>query len=162
MKKAVVAYFSLTGTTKRAAEELAAAIGVDTVEIVPREPYTRSDLDWTDRRARSTVEMRDSASRPALAQETLRFDANPYDVVFLGFPIWWYVAPTIVNTFLESIDTQGKTVVLFATSGGSRFGSTLAALKGSAPSARVVEGAILNDARTRTDFAAWARDLLAE
>jgi flavodoxin len=161
MKRSVVAYFSPTGTTKRAALELAETVGADAVEIVPAKPYTQADLDWRDEGSRSTVEMRDKSSRPELAAETRAFDSKPYDVLFVGFPIWWYVAPTIVNTFLESVDTAGKTVVLFATSGGSRFGSTLGELKGSVdPSTRMVEGAILNDARTCRDFAEWARDML--
>ena len=119
MKK-LVAYFSASGTTRKVAEELAAAIGADVYEIRPKAPYTRADLDWMDKKSRSTLEMKDPSSRPELADRDARI--AEYDEVFLGFPIWWYVAPTIINTFLESYDFSGKKIVLFATSGGSGFG----------------------------------------
>ena len=120
MSKALVAYFSASGVTKKLAQTLAEAIGADLFEIEPKVPYTRADLNWMDKQSRSTIEMQNPASRPELAG-TCKSIAD-YDTVFVGFPIWWYVAPTIVNTFLESCDLTGKTVVPFATSGGSGMG----------------------------------------
>ena len=121
MKKILVAYFSCTGTTRRVAQGLAAAVGADVYEIMPAVPYTRADLDWTDSSSRSSVEMKDASSRPEIAGRVDNMD--DYDAVFVGFPIWWYVAPHIVDTFLESYDFSGKTVVPFATSGGSGCGA---------------------------------------
>lgn len=120
MSKKLVAYFSPTGTTAKAAQAVADAVGADMFEIKPAVPYTDADLDWMDSRSRSTLEMKDDSSRPAIAEKCASM--AEYDVVYLGFPIWWYVAPTIVNTFLESCDLTGKTVVPFATSGGSGMG----------------------------------------
>lgn len=157
MKKVLVAYFSATGVTAAAAEKLAQAARADLFEIRPQVPYTAADLNWRDKNSRSTVEMRDKASRPAMVDA----DAHiaDYDTVFLGFPIWWYVAPTIINTFLERYDFSGKTVVLFATSGGSGFGGTLAALKGSVSASAVLrEGGLLNGEVT----AGALRDVLAK
>lgn len=121
MKK-LVAYFSASGVTKAAAERLAGAAGADLFEIRPETPYTKADLDWRDKQSRSTLEMNNPSSRPAIAEKLSNM--GDYDVIFLGFPIWWYVAPTIINTFLESYDFSGKTIVLFATSGGSGLGDT--------------------------------------
>lgn len=142
MSKKVVAYFSASGTTERVAKNLAKAAGADLYEIKPAEPYSRADLNWQDKQSRSSVEMRDKSSRPALADN----DANiaDYDTVFIGFPIWWYIAPTIINTFLEAYDFSGKKVVLFATSGGSGFGKAVASLQPSAPKAEIIAGEILN------------------
>ena len=126
MSKQLVAYFSATGTTKKAAERLAGAIGADLFEIKPAVPYTQADLNWMDKHSRSSVEMNDLKSRPAIAG--MPADLGAYDTVFVGFPIWWYVAPTIISTFLESGDFSGKKVVPFATSGGSGMGKTLAVL----------------------------------
>ena len=120
MSKQLVAYFSATGTTKKAAERLAGAIGADLFEIKPAVPYTQADLNWMDKHSRSSVEMNDLKSRPAIAG--MPADLGAYDTVFVGFPIWWYVAPTIISTFLESGDFSGKKVVPFATSGGSGMG----------------------------------------
>lgn len=120
MSKKLVAYFSASGVTAQVAGKLAEAVGADLFEIAPKVPYTKADLDWTNARSRSTVEMKEPGSRPALAAQLP--NAADYDTVYVGFPIWWYVAPTIVNTFLESIDLSGKTVVPFATSGGSGMG----------------------------------------
>ena len=122
MSKTLVAFFSASGTTKRVAEKLAAAIGSDLYEIKPAVPYTRADLNWQDKHSRSSVEMNDPSSRPELAD----YNANPanYDLIFLGFPIWWYTAPRIIRSFLESYDFTGKTITLFATSGGSGLGKT--------------------------------------
>ena len=122
MSKKLVAYFSATGTTRKTAAALAEAIGADIFEIVPKIPYTKADLDWTDSSSRSTVEMKDSSSRPSIAVKC--GNISDYDVIFVGFPIWWYVAPTIINAFLESYDLAGKTIVPFATSGGSGMGRT--------------------------------------
>ncbi len=127
MGKTLVAYFSAGGVTKKVAERLAAAAGADLFEIRPAVPYTRADLDWTDKNSRSSVEMRDPSSRPAIAEKLGNMD--DYDTVFLGFPIWWYVAPTIIDTFLESYDFSGKTIIPFATSGGSGMGRTVEVLK---------------------------------
>lgn len=127
MGKTLVAYFSAGGVTRHAAERLAAAAGAELFEIRPAVPYTRADLDWTDKNSRSSVEMRDPSSRPAIAEKL--GNMNDYDTVFLGFPIWWYVAPTIIDTFLESYDFSGKTIIPFATSGGSGMGRTVEVLK---------------------------------
>ena len=135
---ALVAYFSASGTTAKAAKALAKASGADLYEIKPAVPYTSTDLNWMDKRSRSSVEMNDKHSRPALADTDA--PVAGYDVIFLGFPIWWYTAPTIINTFLESYDFTGKTVVLFATSGGSGLGRSAAGLRPSAPGARIVDG----------------------
>lgn len=142
MSKKLVAYFSATGTTKKAAERLAKAAGADLFEIRPTVPYTAADLDWMDKHSRSTVEMEDPASRPEIA--VLPDSIAEYDTVFLGFPIWWYVAPHIVNAFVEACDLTDKTVVVFATSGGSGFGKTLETLRPSCPGAVWKEGKLLN------------------
>ena len=123
MKKKVVAYFSASGVTKRAAK----AAGADLFEIKPAVPYSQADLDWTNKKSRSSVEMGNPDSRPEIAERMENMEE--YDTVFLGFPIWWYVAPTIIDTFLESYDFSGKTIVPFATSGGSGFGRTAEVLK---------------------------------
>ena len=122
MSRKLVAYFSATGTTARVAEKLSDAIGADLFEIAPEVPYTKEDLDWMNKESRSSIEMRDEKSRPEIAVK--RDNMAEYDVIFVGFPIWWYVAPTIINTFLESYDLTGKTVIPFATSGGSGMGKT--------------------------------------
>ena len=158
MKKALVAYFSASGVTAKAAKALAQAAGADLYEIKPVIPYTKADLNWTDKTSRSSVEMQDPSSRPALADQTAQI-AN-YDVVFLGFPIWWYVAPTIVNSFLESYDFAGKTIVLFATSGGSGFGKTVAGLQGSvSPETKILEGRLLNGKLSDGELKAWVDSL---
>lgn len=143
MKKTLAAYFSASGVTAEAAKKLAKAAGADLYEIKPAVPYTDKDLDWRNEQSRSSVEMRSKASRPALADNNA--DISQYDTIFLGFPIWWYVAPTIINTFLESYDFSGKTIILFATSGGSGFGSTAKNLKSSVASdTNIIEGKINN------------------
>ena len=140
MTKKLVAYFSASGVTAKVAKKLAEAAGADLYEIKPAVPYTSADLNWNDKQSRSSVEIGDRSSRPAIADS----DANiaAYDVVYVGFPIWWYVAPTIVNTFLESYDFTGKKIVLFATSGGSGFGKAVQGLQPSAPKATIVEGKV--------------------
>ena len=141
MKK-LIAYFSPSGNTKAMAEKLAKATGADLFEIKPQTPYTRADLDWTNKNSRSSVEMNDKSYRPQIAQ--LPNSLANYDTIFIGFPIWWYVAPTIINTFLEKYDFSGKKIILFATSGGSGFGNTIKELQPSAPQAQFVEGKLLN------------------
>ena len=154
MSKQLVAYFSASGTTARVAKDLARAVGADLYEISPDTPYTRADLNWQDKNSRSSLEMRDKNSRPALADR----DANiaQYDTIFVGFPIWWYVAPTIINSFLEAYDFSGKRIVLFATSGGSGFGKAVAGLQPSAPDAEIVEGALLNGRPNEAKLKAFA------
>ena len=142
MSKKLVAFFSASGVTARVAENLANAAGADQYEIKPAVPYTKADLDWTNKQSRSSVEMRDHASRPALADTGA--DISAYDTIFIGFPIWWYIAPTIINTFLEAYDFSGKKIVLFATSGGSGFGKAVDSLQPSAPGAKIIAGEILN------------------
>ena len=158
MKKALVAYFSASGVTAKAAKALAKAAEADLYEIKPEIPYTQADLNWMDKRSRSSVEMNNQAFRPALANRDAKI--KEYDMVFLGFPIWWYVAPTIINTFLESYDFSGKTIVLFATSGGSGFGKTADALRGSVASdTKLVEGRMLNGCLSETELRSWVKTL---
>ena len=154
MSKKLVAYFSAGGTTASVAKNLAKAAGADLYEIKPEIPYTREDLNWTNRQSRSSVEMRDKNSRPALADKSA--DIEGYDTIFIGFPIWWYVAPTIINSFLEAYDFSGRKIVLFATSGGSGFGKAVAGLQVSAPKATIVEGAILNGRPDEAKLRAFA------
>ena len=157
MSKKLVAYFSASGVTEKVARQLAQASGADIYEIKPAVPYTKADLDWTDKNSRSTVEMRDKAYRPLLADK--HTDVSQYDVIFVGFPIWWYVAPTIINSFLESCDLSGKTIVLFATSGGSGFGKTAEELRCSvAPSTKIIEGRLLNGRHSDEELAKWAAE----
>jgi flavodoxin len=137
MSKKLVAYFSASGVTGNVAKTLAEAAGADLYEIKPETPYTQPDLDWQDKTSRSTIEMNDKSFRPAIADKNANVAA--YDVVFLGFPIWWYVAPTIVNTFLESYDFAGKTIILFATSGSSGFEKTVESLTGSVAATTVIK-----------------------
>ncbi|MCQ2468115.1 MAG: flavodoxin [Clostridia bacterium] len=142
MGKTLVAYFSASGVTKKKAEAIAELLQSDLYEIVPSELYTKDDLNWMDKKSRSSIEMNDKKFRPELASKDA--DVSGYDTIVLGFPIWWYVAPTIINTFLEAYDFAGKNIILFATSGGSSFGNTLEELKVSAPAANFYEGKILN------------------
>ena len=144
MSKILVAYFSASGVTKKVAEKLAALVNADIHEIKPKVPYTKADLNWMDKKSRSSVEMNDKTFRPEIVKEDLNLSS--YDTILLGFPIWWYVAPTIINTFLENYDLSGKRIVLFATSGGSGFGNTIKELKPSVADAEIVEGKILNRA----------------
>ena len=156
MKKALVAYFSASGVTAKAAKALAKAAGADLYEIKPAVPYTTADLNWMDKHSRSSVEMQDKHSRPALADQAA--PVAQYDVIFLGFPIWWYVAPTIVNTFLESYDFSGKTVVLFATSGGSGLGKAAESLQSSAPGAKILNGRLLNGGLSEAELKNWVKE----
>ena len=136
----LVAYFSASGNTAALAEKLAKAAGADLYEIKPAVPYTREDLNWQNKQSRSSVEMSDHSSRPALA-DTMA-NAAAYDTIYIGFPVWWYIAPTIINSFLESYDLSGKKIILFATSGGSGFGKAVQNLSLSAPGAQIVEGKV--------------------
>ena len=154
---ALVAYFSATGTTAKAAKALADAVGGDLYEIRPAVPYTSADLNWMDQNSRSSVEMKDARSRPALADTDA--PVAGHDVIFLGFPVWWYMAPTILNTFLEAYDFTGKTIVLFATSGGSGLGKSAAGLRSSAPGAKIVDGRMLNGRLNEAELKAWAEGL---
>ena len=158
-KKALVACFSATGTTKGVAERLAGAIGAEFYEIVPAQPYTMADLDWRDKQSRSTVEMADRASRPAIAGAAPDFTG--VEVVFVGFPIWWYREPSIIDTFVENnaAALAGKTIVPFATSGGSGMGDSSANLQALAPGAKVVEGRRFRGSVSAEDLAAWAQDV---
>lgn len=156
MSKTLVAYFSASGVTADAAKKLAEAEGADLYEIAPQVPYTAGDLDWTNKRSRSTLEMTDRSSRPALADRDA--DVAGYDTILLGFPIWWGTAPRIVNTFLESYDFSGKTVVLFATSGGSGFGGTVGDLKKSVSGDTVIrEGVLVHSKKDEAFWADWAK-----
>ena len=155
MYKKLVAYFSASGVTAKVADMLADAVGADIHEIRPRVPYTKADLNWMNKKSRSSIEMADKTIRPEIAESNVKIEN--YDVIFLGFPIWWYVAPTIINTFLESADFSGKKVILFATSGGSKFGKTVEELKISVPdSCEIVEGKLLNGRQTIASVKEWA------
>ncbi len=157
MSKKLVAYFSASGVTANTAKTLAQAAEADLYEIRPETPYTKKDLNWMNPLARSTKEMKNKSSRPALADT----DANiaEYDTIFLGFPIWWYVAPTIINTFLEAYDFSGKKIILFATSGGSGFGKIVEGLQPSAPKAEITEGRILNGSPSEPVLRSWVESL---
>lgn len=156
MKKTLVAYFSASGVTASVAEKVAKAADADLLEIKPSVPYTKEDLNWMDKQSRSTIEMNDPASRPEIVKTM--DDISAYDTVIIGFPIWWYVAPTIINTFLESYDFSGKRIALFATSGGSGFGKTVEKLKPSVDaSAQFVSEKLLNRAM-QSDIENWLKE----
>ena len=151
MNKKLVAYFSASGTTAGVAADLAKAADADLYEIEPKEPYTSADLKWMDKNARSTIEMKDKSSRPEIKDTDARI--ADYDVIYMGFPIWWYVAPTIINTFLEKYDFSGKTIILFATSGGSGFGRAVEGLKGSVAADTVIlEGKVFRGHASQKDL----------
>ena len=156
MSKGLVAYFSASGNTKKIAEMIAEEGGFDLHEIAPEKEYTKADLNWMDKKSRSSVEMNDKAFRPAIKKSDL--DISGYDKILIGFPIWWYVAPTIINTFLEAYDFAGKQIVLFATSGGSGFGNTVKELQPSAPDVEITEGKLLNNV-SRQDISEWVKQL---
>ena len=154
MSRCLVSYFSASGITAKLAESLSDAIGADLFEIVPKVRYTKADLDWRDKSSRSSIEMNDPASRPEI--ESTRDNIADYDVVYVGFPIWWYVAPTIITTFLESHALMGKTIVPFATSGSSGMGKTNEALLPSCKGAKLVEGKVFKANTSKQDLADWA------
>ena len=158
MSKKLVAYFSASGVTATLAKTLAEAAGADLYEIKPEVLYTKADLNWNNKQSRSSIEMNDQSFRPAIADK----DANiaAYDVIFVGFPIWWYVAPTIINTFLESYDFSGKTIVPFATSGGSGFGKTIEKLQPSVSGTAIwKEGKLLNGRTSKNALISWIENL---
>ena len=156
MSKKLVAFFSASGTTKKVAEIAAEGAKADLFEIEPKIPYTKADLDWMDKKSRSSVEMSDKKFRPEIIGNDI--DLKEYDEIILGFPIWWYVAPTIINTFLEKYDFSGKKIILFATSGGSGFGNTLQELQPSAPEAVIIEGRLLNRVGQK-EITEWVKSL---
>ncbi len=153
-RKILIAYFSASGVTARVAREMAEAVGADLYEIRPAQPYTSADLDWRDPKSRSTVEMNDPACRPAIAEPVQ--DIGQYDTILIGFPIWWYVEPRIVDTFLESYDFSGKTLIPFATSGGSSIEKAQKSLQAHCSGASWSAGRLLN----RSGAADWAKSLL--
>lgn len=157
MSRKLVAYFSASGVTAKVAEKLSEAIGADLYAIEPEVPYTKADLDWMDKKSRSTIEMNNPASRPAITGK--RDNMNDYDTVFVGFPIWWYVAPTIINTFLESHDLTDKTIIPFATSGGSDMGKTNEKLLPSCKGAKLLNGKVFKASVSGADLAKWAEGL---
>ena len=158
MSKKLVAYFSASGVTAKVADMLADAVGADIYEIRPEVPYTKADLNWMDKKSRSTIEMNDKTSRPTMADTDAKVEQ--YDTIFLGFPIWWYRAPSIINTFLESYDFAGKRIILFATSGGSKFGKTVEELKVSvSASCEIIEGKLLNGKQTIPAIRNWTEAL---
>lgn len=156
MSKKLVAYFSASGTTKKAAEHLAKAASADLFEIKPAVPYSRADLDWANKKSRSSIEMQNPDSRPAISEQLSNIE--DYDTIFIGFPIWWYVAPTIIDTFVESYDFSGKTIIPFATSGGSGMGKTVEVLQALCPTANWKDSKMLNHI-SNTELQNWLRDL---
>ena len=158
MSKKLVAYFSATGRTAKVAKLLAEVLGADIHEIQPKVPYTKSDLNWLNKKSRSSVEMNNKTFRPEIEESNVQI--ADYDVIFLGFPIWWYVAPTIINTFLESSDFSGKKIILFATSGGSKFGKTVEELKVSVSAdTEIIEGKLLNGRQSIASVKTWTDSL---
>ncbi len=153
--KILVAYFSATGVTEGVAKQLAEVTGGDLYQIQPEQPYTDADLDWRDDQSRSTLEMKDKKSRPAISGKVSKM--AQYEVVYVGFPIWWYTAPTIINTFLESYDFTGKTVIPFATSGGSSLKKAWEDLTATYPNIQWKEGRLLNKA-TKEELEAWVKE----
>ena len=158
MSKALVAYFSASGVTKAVAERLAKGIGADLFEIEPAVPYTRADLNWQDKNSRSTIEMNDRSSRPAIASTVA--DMSQYDVVFVGFPVWWYREPSIIDTFMEQYDFSGKTVIPFATSGGSQLGDSAKNMQALARGSKVLEGKRFASRTSEKELADWAMKYL--
>ena len=158
MSRKLVAYFSASGVTAKLAEQLSEAIGADLHEIRAKEQYSQADLDWRNDKSRSSIEMKNKTFRPEIVDD--KISISEYDTVFVGFPIWWYVAPTIINTFLESHVFSGKTVVVFATSGSSDFGNTINELKISLPdSTKLIEGKVLNGKYTNKELSDWAESI---
>lgn len=156
MSKKLVAYFSASGVTAKYAEKLSEITGADLFEIKPSIKYTEADLDWMDKNSRSTVEMKNPDSRPEIAEKLS--DTEQYDTIFVGFPIWWYVAPTIIDTFLESYDFSGKTIIPFATSGGSGMGKTEEVLRKVCPNADIKNGKVINR-MPAPELADWVNSL---
>ena len=153
--KALVTYFSASGVTRNAAKQVADIIGADLFEITPEQLYTDADLDWRDKQSRSTIEMNDKSSRPAIKDGGKIENLNQYEVVYVGFPIWWYTAPTIINTFIEANDFTGKTIVPFATSGGSNIKKACEDLQAAYPNYKFGEGKLLNSI-DKAEIEKWA------
>ena len=158
MSKVLVAYFSASGVTAKAAAKLAKTAEADLFEIVPEQPYTKADLNWQDKNSRSSVEMNDRSSRPAIKSKVENMEK--YDVVFVGFPVWWYREPSIIDTFMESYDFTGKTVVPFCTSGGSGLGTTGSNLQALAKDAKVIEGKRLSFITTEGSLKKWINEII--
>ena len=156
MGNVLVAFFSASGVTEGVAKKLADAAGADLYEIVPEQVYTKADLNWMDKESRSSVEMNDRSARPAIATKVENMDQ--YDTVFVGFPVWWYREPSIIDTFMEAYDFSGKTVVPFCTSGSSGIGDTYKNLQELAPGATVVEGKRLASGVSESDLSAWVKE----
>jgi flavodoxin len=156
MNKVLVAYFSASGVTRGVAQQLAEVTGGTLHEIKPEQPYTDADLDWRDKQSRSSVEMQDKSSRPAITDKLANM--QDYDVIYVGFPIWWYTCPTIINTFMEAYDFKGKTVIPFATSGGSSIKKACEDLKATYPDVNWKEGKLLNRA-SKKDLEDWVKNL---
>ena len=154
MKKVLVAYFSASGVTKGVAQQLAEVTGGTLHEIKPAQPYTDADLDWRNKQSRSSVEMQDKSSRPAITDKLTNM--QDYDVIYVGFPIWWYTCPTIINTFMEAYDFKGKTVIPFATSGGSSIKKACEDLKATYPDVNWKDGKLLNRA-SKKDLEDWVK-----
>ena len=152
--KVLVAYFSASGTTKGVAQQLAEVAGADLHEIKPAQHYTDADLDWRNKKSRSSVEMQDRKSRPAITDKLTNL--QDYDVIYVGFPIWWNTCPTIINTFMEAYDFQGKTVIPFATSGGSSIKKACEDLKAAYPDVKWKEGKLLNRT-SKKDLEDWVK-----
>lgn len=157
MNKVLVAYFSASGVTARLAKKIAEVTNGDLYEIKPKVPYTSADLDWMDKNSRSSIEMNDKSFRPEIIDDLS--DVTNYNTIFIGFPIWWYIAPTIVNTFLEKYDFSGKKIITFATSGGSDMGKSLDSLKSSCPNATFVNGKVFRANINKDELAKWIAGL---
>lgn len=157
MNKVLVAYFSASGVTARLAKKIAEVTNGDLYEIKPKVPYTSADLDWMDKNSRSSIEMNDKSFRPEIIDDLS--DVTNYNTIFIGFPIWWYIAPTIVNTFLEKYDFSGKKIITFATSGGSGMGKSLDSLKSSCPNATFVNGKVFRANINKDELAKWIAGL---
>ncbi len=160
MSKTLVAYFSASGVTEKVAKKIADTVGADIYEIKPEVKYTKADLNWMNKKSRSSIEMNDKSFRPAMISGDI--DVSGYDTVCLGFPIWWYVAPTIVNTFLEAYDLSGKKIILFATAGSSGFGDTAKELKISAPDSEIVETDVLKGVITESKISKLAEHIKSQ
>lgn len=155
--KVLVSYFSASGVTERVAKLLTEAINSDIYEISPEEPYTKEDLDWNNKKSRSSIEMNNLNSRPKITKGDAKI--QDYDVIFIGFPVWWYIAPTIINTFIESYDFKGKTVIPFATSGGSGIENCQVILQKQYPNITWKEGKLLNGRQTKDKLLSWVNTL---
>lgn len=158
MSRILVAYFSASGVTARVAETLAAAVGGDIFEMIPAKPYTKADLNWLDKKSRSTLEMKDRNCRPEIASRV--DDMSQYDIVFVGFPVWWYREPSIIDTFMESYDFDGVKIIPFCTSGGSRIGDSGKNMQALAPGANVLPGERISARATDSQIKDWAKQFV--